>query len=358
MKKKNKSSSRPNLLFFSGCAPTRWNHSMAIKKPLGGSERAVAFLAEEFARLHYQVYVLGYVEPEISRAGVRYVRRQDRDELETITWDVIIISRYIEFFQWYPRLSARRVYLWIHDRTFHPTIGQLESYFPKISGHVLCLTQWHKKEIETRYLIKPQTIRVLGNGIPLDLIPALPLENPKIRHRFLFTSTPSRGLGRILELWPKILQTFPEATLRFCTYDSFPKTEEDHRLYSTVLTFPDTITFLGSLSPKQLYQEMIMADMWFYPCTKWETFCITALEMLACGVLCIYYPVSGLTETMNGHGLEVSVDNEVEEMYQWRKEEEPMAQVRKKGMIYARSCGWNHRVKDWERLCFGGEKKM
>jgi glycosyltransferase involved in cell wall biosynthesis len=46
----------------------------------------------------------------------------------------------------------------------------------------------------------------------------------------------------------------------------------------------DGIKWLGALSPKKLYAEISKAEYWLYPSVYPETFCITALEMMAGGV--------------------------------------------------------------------------
>ena len=59
--------------------------------------------------------------------------------------------------------------------------------------------------------------------------------------------------------------------------------------------------YLGSLGRQALYQQMSKAKYWYYPTDYEETFCITALEMLAHGVIPIINdPIAGLKETLNG----------------------------------------------------------
>ena len=45
------------------------------------------------------------------------------------------------------------------------------------------------------------------------------------------------------------------------------------------------------------------AEYWLFPSNWEETSCITALEMLYSEVICIYYPIAGLVNTMENYGI-------------------------------------------------------
>jgi hypothetical protein len=60
------------------------------------------------------------------------------------------------------------------------------------------------------------------------------------------------------------------------------------------------IEFLGTLPSKDLYKVMSKSEYWYYPSSYEETFCITALEMLAHKVLPITWEWGGLKETLHG----------------------------------------------------------
>ena len=61
----------------------------------------------------------------------------------------------------------------------------------------------------------------------------------------------------------------------------------------------------GEISSSDLYKLMATSEYWLYPSYWPETSCITALEMLRSEVICVYYPVAGLTNTMEDYGIPI-----------------------------------------------------
>jgi len=60
---------------------------------------------------------------------------------------------------------------------------------------------------------------------------------------------------------------------------------------------------IGRLPEELFLEECKKANVWYYP-TEWqETFCITAVQMIANGVLPIYTPVGSLPDVLEGSGI-------------------------------------------------------
>jgi hypothetical protein len=95
---------------------------------------------------------------------------------------------------------------------------------------------------------------------------------------------------------------------------------------------------------------MNTAEYWLYP-TSWpETSCITALEMLLSKVICLYYPVAGLINTINDYGIQISPGNEVETIVSLS--DDIKLSLRDNGYKYAYNCSWNNRELLWQNLLF------
>ena len=60
---------------------------------------------------------------------------------------------------------------------------------------------------------------------------------------------------------------------------------------------------MGKLDKDKLYELMSSAEYWLYPTSFPETSCITAMEMLKSEVICLYYPVAGLNNTLGDYGI-------------------------------------------------------
>ena len=165
-------------------------------------------------------------------------------------------------------------------------------------------------------------------------------------------------MSRILDLWPDIIAALPDATLVISTYVAFPCNDDERRIQARIAELNQIhpgqkeeqehcIRHLGQLNPAQLYAEMGAAEYWLYP-TDWpETSCITAMEMLMSGVICLYYPVAGLTDTMGGCGIQVAPGSELETLCRITSDETQKAKQREQGRAYAEGCTWTHRAQQW-----------
>ncbi len=347
---RNIHSSSKNILFFTGYSDRNWNYTYAKTHSLGGSEKAVAYLTQCFPK-DYTIYVAGSVESE-AIDNVIYVNDAKLAELlETTQFHTIICSRYVGFLEKYVDvLKFYQFYLWAHDTCLihtdtNLTVNQvLEKWDKHIDGCV-CLTDWHAEQFKHLYPTLTNKIHIINNGIVPELFA---VAGEKITNRFIYSSRSERGLERLLELWTIILQQIPDATLVIFSYNQFPSSTLDKKIETEMLKYKDSISHLGQLNSSQMYEQMRLAEYWLYPTNWHETSCITALEMLASEVVCFYYPLAGLVDTMSTFGIQVSRGNEVDTII--RLTEEQKEEMRKKGREYALGCSWDNRAETWSEL--------
>jgi glycosyltransferase involved in cell wall biosynthesis len=180
---------------------------------------------------------------------------------------------------------------------------------------------------------------IINNGIPIDLFPQ---KKYKIKSSFIYTSGSIRGLKRLLELWPEITQLLPDSILNIASYENFPNNELDNELEKVINNF-DNVFHLGKLNQQKLYTLMDKTEFWLYPCSFNETSCITAMEMMMSEVICLYYPIAGLTDTMNGHGIQITEGNEIASL-------KNKVTDLKLAKDYAITCSWKTRAQQWDSL--------
>jgi hypothetical protein len=198
----------------------------------------------------------------------------------------------------------------------------------------VCLTAFHQQLFLEKYPYLP--IAIIPNGIEPSFF--VEEEKEKIANRFLFTSCSERGLAKLVDLWPSILEVKPDATLRIASYQPFPR-DHDVAVQEKMDTFT-SIQHVGKLTPQALYEEMAVAEYWLFPSTFLETSCITAREMMASKVKCYYYPVGGITETMGGFGVPMVEGKELDfQEYDLDKAKE-----------YALSFTWERSAALWRTL--------
>lgn len=350
-----------NILFYTGYCNNHWNYSLMKLGALGGSEKAVAHLSKELglALNDMTVYVAGNVKPEeLTEFNVVYVSLNELPNLLNNTkFHTVVCSRYISFLEIYGNAcSFYQFYIWAHDTCLLAhgcnvrDVGIIEKWAECIDGCV-CQTQWHADRYMELYPSLKTKITTINNGIDLQSFSAVSL---KQQEKFIYTSRTERGLARILELWPEVVSVLPNATLVVSTYEEFPCNDDERRIQAQIESlnykFPNNwIKHLGKLNPTQLYLEMSTAEYWLYP-TNWpETSCITAMEMLMSEVICLYYPLAGLTDTMNGCGIRIVPGSEVNALREIAHDEERKSALRKQGRTYAESCSWEQRAIKWKQ---------
>jgi FkbM family methyltransferase len=342
------------ILFYSGFSPFAWNYTYSTQHALGGSETALANLSKLFPS-DFEIYVAGTVlEEKIanndnshSNVNVTYVNIQNLSNLvKTNAFHTVIVSRYVGFYDMFPETAYYQSFIWGHDVVLLSSGSNMDvesilsKWSDKITGCV-CQTEWHKKLFVTNYPMLKDKMFVINNGIILDKFVNKPV---KIPNRFIYTSCSERGLERLLKLWPEIIEKMPDAELYISSYNRFPSNELEFRLRD-VINKHEGVKHVGSLNKTQLYEMMASAEYWLYPTNFNETSCITAMEMLMSEVICIYYPLAGLNNTLGKYGIQVIPGTEIQSIM--NLSEERKAEMKINGKEYAMSCSWENRAKEW-----------
>ena len=341
-----------NILIFAGFGVINWNYTYGLHNALGGSERAVNYLASCFPK-DYRIYISGNVGEE-TIGNVTYVNLTNiRQLINSTSFHTVIISRYIAFFDMFPQTITKQYFIWAHDTSLssygtNKSDKQLiEENYDKIDG-LVCLTKWHVEHLLKQYPLLKDKVNIINNGINPEMF-NLPVE--KVKNRFVYTSCSERGLERLLQLWPSILENIPDATLHISSYNSFPCHDLDRRLEPTIKYYNTSITHHGKLNQPELYKLMCSSEYWLYP-TSWpETSCITALEMLSSGVLCLFYDYAGLTETINHRGIVIRDTKEITQLMAIHNMPQHIKNnIIQQGKLYANACSWSNRALVWKEM--------
>jgi hypothetical protein len=346
------------ILIYTGFAGKLWNYSTAINSALGGSEKAVAFMSKELPS-DYEIYISGDVQDE-KVDNITYINRSNLNSLlESTEFHTIIVSRYVSFFLLYPAFKCYKLIISAHDTTFlnnshinTPSTDIIHRYID-IIDYIVVLTEWHKNNIVSLHDLSNYNnkFHIINNGvITNNLSPNLEYSNKKIKNSFIYTSRPERGLERLLELWPSILEQIPDATLNIATYEKFPVTSDEIKLEQKIKLY-NSIKFLGNLNENQLKEIRSTTEYWLYPNCFPETSCITALEMLLSEVICMYYPYAGLSNTLGIYGIKVSNGDEINTLNTViNLTEEQKDIIKLNGKKYALKCSWVNRADEWKNL--------
>jgi len=349
-----------NILVYTGYAPFRWNYTYSLNNALGGSETAIASLTKNFPK-DYTIYVTGDVEEE-KIDNLIYIHVNNlKNLIKTTAFHTIIVSRYLNFYELYRNFSAYQTFIWAHDITLYAygTDLSVESILAKWSTKItgcICQTEWHKNLFLSSFPQLKGKIHIINNGINQNMFTSTNnIKVKKVTNRFIYTSCSERGLYKLVKLWEDILENLPDAELVISSYNNFPKSVEDNQILEIINKTP-SIKHMGKLNRTELYDLMSSAEYWLYPSYFQETSCITSLEMLASEVICLYYPVAGLVNTVDKYGIQVLEGNEIETLLNLSIKKKTELKI--KGREYALSCSWKNRAIEWSNIIFSKEAEL
>ena len=180
------------------------------------------------------------------------------------------------------KMTNAPTYIWNHDLGF----GGLENtaQYEKI----FCLSDFHKNFVKNLYNVPENKLHVTKNGIDPERFTNLDFS--KVKGKVVFSSSPDRGIKEAIEAMDIVVSKLPFVTLHvYYGLDNMYKvgrTKEADELKALMASRP-YVKFHGNVTQVELTKELAEAEVWLYPTNFLETFCITALEMLACKV----YPV-------------------------------------------------------------------
>lgn len=298
-----------NILFWAGYYSNQWDGNTTTG--LGGTEIAIINIAEGLRTYGHNVTVAGQVNNSVVN-GVEWI---DIDNFQAKYsnlpnhFNVIIGVNYIHFLKYTSKArqnSARNIF-WMHNTDYYTWYNgeELDSHiqmFSKELDLVIAPSAWACNKIIEDINI-PNNIQVMVDAVPNGInIENFTFNIAKDPNKFIWSSAVDRGLAQLLDNWPKIKSVMPSATLDVY-YPEYSNPHTDwYNIEGILDKFKATqslgVTDMGSVSQQELHAAMQKASYWMYLTHYEETFCITALEMQASGVLAICSDVAALENTV------------------------------------------------------------
>lgn len=270
------------VLLYVGYQKNKFDKLSYLENGIGGSEYAVIKLAEEFASNGHEVFVSGEVYTEFID-GVNYVHSGDLEHNQH--FDVVIATNYIHYILFLETINVTfdKSYFWMHNDSFYPwymgerLLNNGNDYLlsDKMTK-IVCVSKVLADDIKQQHPQAADKVIYIENAIDPTDFEGIDVERNK--DQFIYTSAADRGLENLLNIWPSIKEMKPSATLYIASppyaldwYDNYKGDYED-------------VYFIGNQNPKNLYKLIKQSEYWVYPSQYYETFCITALEMMMGGV--------------------------------------------------------------------------
>lgn len=325
-----------------------------------GSELALKSLAENFTKTH-NVYVFGCLLKDNNINNVQYFnsRKLNQFMIDNIV-DVMIISRYIYYFLEFNN-KALKTYIWFHDVLANPPWDfkplpehgkyLLHNLMDKING-IIVLTETHKTIVLDYYNFDPAKVFIIGNAIDVSRYNKYV---KRVKNRFIYTSSPERGLKELVNNFTKIKQELPDAELWiFRGEDEF----DNHKELFKLINETSYIKFMNRIDNNELVNHQMMADFWYYPTHFTETYCISALEALMAGCICITSDLGALKDTVSNRGIlltepiysEEYFKKALEQITKIANNEDLKEHLRTNGILWAQNQSWENRSKEWLKL--------
>ena len=352
-----------DILIWTGPGWEEWSPDTLDTVGLGGSETAAICMAREFVKLGHKIRVASHCG---SRAGnydgVDYVHFQDViNNPGAYACDILVSSRQVGIFD-FP-IPHKASFVWVHDIHLgdpgQPNMGRWlikpDRYF--------CLSEWHKSFFLQVYpFIHRENVIVTKNGLDLNYFKSAPVKDG---NRLIYSSSPDRGLERLLELFPRIRKEVPDAQLDvyygFQTWRSMAANNKEElakidKFERLLEEQKDSgVTYHGRVSKPELAKAFLRSKVWGYPTWFTETYCITALEAMASSCVPVTTALAALPETVS-HGFVFQADSKSEQyatafvkrVVRLLKDEEERSKYAQAGREYAFNFhGWDKVAEKW-----------
>lgn len=296
--------SKPLCIFVIPGGFNKWTGRDILTKGMGGSETYVVEMSRYIQLFNYfQVIVFCDCESDDVFEDVEYRPLEEYFSFVHCNYiHTCIISRYSEFLPVALDGQTENVYLVVHDLTL---TGKIIPKSEKLKN-VFCLTDWHYNYFLSHYPDLKDITVILGHGININ---SYIHTNDKIPYKFIYSSMPNRGLLPLLIMWSKIHAIEPTATLHIYSdinskyiLDTCPELIQSIKHHLNFLK-NSNVFYHGWVDKKTLQLSWKTADVWFYPCTYMETFCLTALEAAASRTLAVTTDLAGLQTTVGDRGI-------------------------------------------------------
>ena len=356
----------------------------ALERGIGGREGALIYLSREWAKLGHEVTNFVNVEegsrfiPEreprsrydedpIVRPGFHeYVPLSlTRPMLANFPWDVAIAWECSSSFEDHRILDNVKLKM-CEMQVCHFSIAEMEAT-ANYCDYVAALSPWHKEFLLHQGLeMDKEEVVVFPNGVDISRYPEPKYgikftNNPK----FVYSSSPDRGLWHILEIWPKLRKDFPKAELlvgygaqNWINYNKWSHGRQGEMAVEIErLMKQPGVKDIGKIGQGELAKLQIEADAWLYPLDSiisTESGCITAIENAAAGNPIITTNCDCMATEFGRIGRIVDLPWDQDNYYNAVKDvltdEDYYINLQKKGRKFAESRDWSLIATQWISL--------
>ena len=306
---------KPIFVFHADGGFNNWSGSSILTIGVGGSETYIIEHARYIQKSGlFDVYVFCNCLEEENFEDVIY--KPLADYYSFIKQNYIhtcIVSRYSEYLPVTFKGFTENVYMVVHDLTPTGIVIPVDKKLKKI----FCLTEWHVEYFTQIFPTLKDITVPFYYGIDFSKF-----KNDEISlkqdYKFIYSSFPNRGLLELLQMWPKIYEYQPQASLHiYCDVDGKWVNQVQGEMMNKIRQLfieygvqqnNMNIHYHGWVNKQTLSKAWLSSDIWFYPCTFMETFCLTALEAATSKTFVVTNNLAALQNTVGDRGLIIKGD--------------------------------------------------
>jgi glycosyltransferase involved in cell wall biosynthesis len=344
----------------------------SLNKGIGGREGALLYLSKAWAAAGNNVINFVNVEEgsrvEFGEGRIDFLPlNMTKQYLANIPTDVAIAWEMASVFEDYRILNNIKLKICeMQVCHFSPTEMAATAEY---CDYVAALSPWHKEFLLHQGLeMDEDEVVVLPNGVDISRYPEDKIiygRDFSAPPKFVYSSSPDRGLWHLLKVWPRIREDFPDATLSvaYGAQNWINQNKWSHGRQGEMaveierlMKFPG-ITDVGVIGQDKLAELQLDATAWLYPLdaiTSTESGCISGIENAAAGNPIITTDVDCMGTEFGRAGRIVDMPFKEEEYYRAVKDvltnEDYYVSLQKKGRKFAEGRDWATIADSWLNL--------
>lgn len=347
----------PDIVFYSD-SWVSFNSKTLSESPLGGSETALVMMAQRLAERGHTVSVYNHCKVHDYSTNVKY-RDVSSFESDNIDCDIFISCRSLGCFS--RKFAAKKTIYWMQDNPHTAVYNRnLLENFPKAAQRidkVFAVSEYQKKGFLGLFPDFERRLVLTRNGSDEITMERL-RGREKNPGKFIYATTPFRGLSALVQMWPYIKKLLPSSELHIYGGMGIYHLDEKNwqELYDKAAA-TEGIFVHGSLPQPELAHAMSDAMLFLYPNTFDETSCISAMNSISLGVPVITTKRGALPETVKpGCGILIE-GNPITWSYkdEFIKKTENLAKDRQAWGMMHKTClkqdySWKGVADQWEKV--------
>jgi UDP-glucose:(glucosyl)LPS alpha-1,2-glucosyltransferase len=257
----------------------------------------------------------------------------------------------------------KRTIYWLHDLPSDPEVQHLKDGGWKKYDKLVFVSHW-QQQMYNLYLGVPFSAGVVLKNAITPIEEHSKPNDGKIR--LIYTSTPHRGLNILYAVFEALAKEYDDIELD--VYSSFrlygwPQRDEPYNDLFEKLRNHKQINYHSAKSNEEVREALKKAHIFAYPSTWQETSCLSLIEAMSAGCLCVHPNFAALPETSMHQTLQYQYSEDIEAhaniFYQylkqsiegWKRSRKSISgQLNVQRQLTSNIFNWNIRAREWEQL--------